>query len=50
MSETLGRVIDHTLVAVRMLCSGILAGLPELKIVFNHLGGTFSQPAGAIST
>jgi predicted TIM-barrel fold metal-dependent hydrolase len=41
LTRNLGRAFDHTLVAVRMLNSGILAGLPDLKIVFNHLGGTF---------
>jgi predicted TIM-barrel fold metal-dependent hydrolase len=41
LTRSLGRALDHTLVAVRMLYSGVLAGIPDLKIVFNHLGGTF---------
>lgn len=41
LTRNLGRALDHTLVAVKMLYSGILAGLPNLKIVSNHLGGTF---------
>jgi predicted TIM-barrel fold metal-dependent hydrolase len=45
LTRTLGRALDHTLVAVRMLHSGIMAGLPDLKLVFNHLGGTlFATP------
>lgn len=39
--RSLGRSVDHTLIAVRMLYSGIMAGLPNLKIVVNHLGGSF---------
>jgi predicted TIM-barrel fold metal-dependent hydrolase len=41
LTRSLGRALDHTLVAVRMLYSGIMADLPDLKVVFNHLGGTF---------
>lgn len=41
LTRSLGRALDHTLVAVRMLYSGILAGLPNLRVVINHLGGTF---------
>jgi len=41
LTRNLGRALDHTLVVVRMLYSGVLAGIPDLKIVFNHLGGTF---------
>lgn len=41
LTRSLGRSLDHCLVAVRMLHSGILAGLPDLKIVINHLGGSF---------
>lgn len=45
LTRSLGRALDHTLVAVRMLYSGVLAGLPDLKLVFNHLGGTFFATA-----
>lgn len=41
LTRSLGRALDHTIVAVRMLYSGHLAGLPDLKVVINHLGGSF---------
>lgn len=45
LTRSLGRALDHTLVVVRMLYSGVLAGIPELRLVFNHLGGTFFATA-----
>jgi predicted TIM-barrel fold metal-dependent hydrolase len=41
LTRSLGRALDHTLVAARMLYSGHLAKLPGLRVVCNHLGGTF---------
>jgi predicted TIM-barrel fold metal-dependent hydrolase len=41
LSRTLGRSLDHCLVTVRMLYSGVLAGIPNLRMVMPHLGGAF---------
>lgn len=41
LTRTLGRSIDHCLVVVRMLYSGVMAKIPGLKLVINHLGGSF---------
>lgn len=41
LARTLGRSLDHCLVAVRMLFSGRLAGIPNLRMVMPHLGGSF---------
>jgi predicted TIM-barrel fold metal-dependent hydrolase len=45
LTRSLGRALDHTLVVVRMLYSGVLADIPDLRLVFNHLGGTFFATA-----
>jgi predicted TIM-barrel fold metal-dependent hydrolase len=39
--RTLGRSLDHCLVTVRMLYSGVLAAIPGLRMVMPHLGGSF---------
>jgi aminocarboxymuconate-semialdehyde decarboxylase len=41
LARTLGRSLDHCLVVVRMLYSGVLAGIPGLRMVMPHLGGAF---------
>lgn len=39
--RTLGRSLDHCLVTVRLLYSGVLAAIPALRMVMPHLGGAF---------
>ena len=41
LARTLGRSLDHCLVVTRMLYSGVLAGIPGLRMVMPHLGGSF---------
>jgi aminocarboxymuconate-semialdehyde decarboxylase len=39
--RSLGRSLDHALVAARLLYSGVLEELPGLRLVMPHLGGSF---------
>lgn len=39
--RNLGRSFDHCLVAARLLLSGVLDELPDLRLVIPHLGGGF---------
>ena len=41
MYRNLGRSFDHCLVTARLLYSGILKELPDLRLVMPHLGGGF---------
>ena len=41
LSRVFGRPIDHTLVVLRLLLSGILKDFPALKFINGHLGGTW---------
>lgn len=36
-----GRAVDHTLVVLKLLFSGILKDYPRLKFVMGHIGGTW---------
>ena len=36
-----GRAVDHTLVVLKLLFSGILKDYPKLKFVMGHIGGTW---------
>jgi predicted TIM-barrel fold metal-dependent hydrolase len=39
--RSLGRSLEHCLVTVRLLYSGVLADIPGLRMVMPHLGGAF---------
>jgi predicted TIM-barrel fold metal-dependent hydrolase len=41
LARTLGRSLDHCLVTVRLIYSGLLADVPGLRMVMPHLGGAF---------
>jgi predicted TIM-barrel fold metal-dependent hydrolase len=41
LNRTLGRALDHCLVAIRLIYSGVLEELPNLRLVMPHLGGAF---------
>lgn len=41
LSTPVGRGLDHTLVVVRVLYSGVLEDIPNLKMVMAHLGGSY---------
>jgi aminocarboxymuconate-semialdehyde decarboxylase len=41
LNRTLGRSMDHCLVAIRLIYSGVLEELPGLRLVMPHLGGAF---------
>ena len=50
LTRNLGRALDHTLVAVRMLYSGLLAGLPNLKVVSNYISAARSSRRRAVTS
>lgn len=41
LNRTMGRSIDHCLVAIRLIYSGVLEQIPGLRLVMPHLGGSF---------
>jgi len=41
LNRTLGRSMEHCLVAIRLIYSGVLEELPGLRLVMPHLGGAF---------
>ncbi|HLI29138.1 MAG TPA: amidohydrolase family protein [Chloroflexota bacterium] len=41
LNRTLGRSMEHCLVTIRLLYSGVLEELPGLRLVMPHLGGAF---------
>ncbi len=41
LARTLGRSLEHGLVTIRLLYSGVLDELPGLRMVMPHLGGAF---------
>jgi predicted TIM-barrel fold metal-dependent hydrolase len=41
LARTMGRSLEHALVTIRLLYSGVLDELPGLRMVMPHLGGAF---------
>lgn len=48
MTSTLGNMFDNTIALTRLILSGILDELPELKLVCPHLGGTLPYIVGRL--
>jgi predicted TIM-barrel fold metal-dependent hydrolase len=48
MTSTLGNMFDNTIALTRLLMSGILDELPQLKLVCPHLGGTLPYIIGRL--
>ena len=49
LDVTVGFVMDTTLAAARLVLSGILPRLPELRVMLSHLGGTIPFLWGRLS-
>jgi predicted TIM-barrel fold metal-dependent hydrolase len=41
LARTLGRSLEHALVTIRLLYSGVLDAVPGVRLVMPHLGGAF---------
>jgi predicted TIM-barrel fold metal-dependent hydrolase len=48
MTSTLGNMFDNTIALTRLIMSGLLDELPELKLVCPHLGGTLPYIVGRL--